>query len=788
MPRSWDDKMNMRVEIFPSEKSKTSGIYEYTEENLRESEDRFYQIFHASSHLMAISTVKEGRIIDFNEAFARLAGYKREEFIGKTTMEYGIWADSQQRDKVLRRLQEEGAVHNLELEARAKDGKLHTLLFSINKIALDCEPHLLSTAVDITDLKNAEKELKESEGKYRELVEKSLQGLAIMQDGRFVFCNGRFAEITGYSVEELQSLSPEQIIEMINVEDRGFIDERRRDQAGGKPVPANYEYRGIKKDGTEIWVEVFSSPIEYGGKPAIQAAFMDITERKKAVEDVQKALDWQKAIFEGSKEAIMISDKNSKIIAANERACQLTGYSREELLNMGAWDLNRTVDPSELDSLCSQILNGEEVLGETQIYTKDGRKIDVEFGHRRISISGEFYIHSIARDISNQKRLEKQLQQAQKMEAIGVLAGGVAHDFNNLLNVIIGYSELALRALASDHPVRRDIEQVIKAGQQATSLTSQLLAFSRKQILQPEILNLNDIIDETNRMLRRLIGEDIEIASITKPDLGFVNADPVQLQQIIMNLAVNARDAMPHGGRLTIETANVEFDEDFVRNHADTKVGRYVMLAISDDGIGMDAATQARIFEPFFTTKGIRKGTGLGLSTVYGIVKQSNGYIFVYSELGLGTTFKMYLPRVEGATAPAAAETKSAKEFRGSETVLVVEDEKAVQALICRVLRERGYNVLEAADGIEAQLIDREYEGEIHLVLTDVILPGISGKDIIAQLKSSRPGVKALYISGYTDKTIVNHGVLDSDVAFLQKPFTTDGLARKVRDVIGHNV
>jgi CheY-like chemotaxis protein len=351
--------------------------------------------------------------------------------------------------------------------------------------------------------------------------------------------------------------------------------------------------------------------------------------------------------------------------------------------------------------------------------------------------------------------------------------------------VINGYSELLLEGVSRDDPRRSDLEQIKQAGQRAASLTSQLLAFSRKQILHPITLNLDDVITEMSTMLRRLIGEDITLVCITHPRLGLVHADQGQIQQIIMNLVVNARDAMPQGGRLTIETANVDLDEDYVRKHAQVSAGPYVMLAISDNGIGMDSKTQARIFEPFFTTKGVSKGTGLGLSTVYGIVKQSNGFIWVYSEPGRGTTFKIYFPRAEGEIAPAATEIKSESEFRGSETVLVVEDEVAVRALACRILQDRGYSVLEAANGMEGLRIAEEHAGDISLVITDVVMPGLGGRELVSQLEAVRPGIKALYISGYTDDAIVRHGILDPDVAFLQKPFTIDGFARKVREAIG---
>jgi nitrogen-specific signal transduction histidine kinase/CheY-like chemotaxis protein len=390
----------------------------------------------------------------------------------------------------------------------------------------------------------------------------------------------------------------------------------------------------------------------------------------------------------------------------------------------------------------------------------------------------------VLRDITEHKQLEAQFMQAQKMEAIGVLAGGVAHDFNNLLNVINGYCELVLEDLAKDNPIYNDIQQIGQAGTRAKSLTSQLLAFSRNQILQPVILDLNDIIDSTNLMLRRLIPEDIDLVIIAQPGLGLIYADPGQIQQILMNLIVNARDAMPQGGKLTIETANVDHDKGYVQSHPVVKVGSYAMLAISDNGVGMDETTKAHLFEPFFTTKGKGKGTGLGLSTVYGIVKQSNGFIWVYSEPGKGATFKIYFPRVEGNVSKLIEQTESEERIRGVETVLITEDESSVRNLVARILRERGYTVLEASNGQNALDIAREYTGEIHLAITDIIMPGMNGRDLGSRLETMRPDLKVLYVSGYTDNAIVHHGILDSGVAFLQKPFTVGDLTRKVREML----
>jgi nitrogen-specific signal transduction histidine kinase/ActR/RegA family two-component response regulator len=390
----------------------------------------------------------------------------------------------------------------------------------------------------------------------------------------------------------------------------------------------------------------------------------------------------------------------------------------------------------------------------------------------------------VLRDITEHKRLQAQFLQSQKMEAIGLLAGGVAHDFNNLLTVIKGYAEVLAEDIDPGDPKRCDVEQILKAGNQAASLTSQLLAFSRKQILQPEILDLNATIRQMSSMLRRLIGEDIDLVTIAHPELGSVNADPVQIQQILMNLAVNARDAMPQGGKLTIEMANAHFDEAYVREHPQTMDGPYVMLAISDNGIGMDAATQARLFEPFFTTKGKGKGTGLGLSTIYGIVKQSGGFIWVYSEQGKGSTFKIYFPRVEGQSPTATIESNVQHKLNVSETVFVVEDEPSVRALTSRILQSRGYAVLEASNGKLALDIAQKHSGEIHMVITDVVMPEMGGKALVSQLKMDRPDIKVLFVSGYADNAIVHHGILDSGIEFLQKPFSSENLLRKVREVL----
>jgi len=442
-------------------------------------------------------------------------------------------------------------------------------------------------------------------------------------------------------------------------------------------------------------------------------------------------------------------------------------------------------------SIITPLIAEDEVIGVLSVQSDDLTEADVPaitaFAHQVAAAWHKANLmQDLQRSLEELERTQDQLVQAQKMEAIGRLAGGVAHDFNNLLTAIIGYSEFLLASFDHGDPRRKDVEEIKKAADQAAALTRQLLAFSRKQVLQLQVLDLNAIISNMEKMLRRLIGEDIELVTVLDPALGRVKADPGQIEQVLMNLAVNARDAMPQGGKLTIETMNAYLDEDYARRHVDVQPGPYVMLAVSDTGVGMDAGTQAHLFEPFFTTKQVGQGTGLGLSTVYGIVKQSNGHIWVYSEPGHGTTFKIYLPMVEEVVELAEERTPvAAISQTGVEAVLLVEDNDDVRDLARRVLLQHGYSVLEARDGEEALLICERHEGPVHLLVTDVVMPGgLSGRQLAERLAALYPGMKVLYMSGYTDNAIVHHGVLGPGMAFLQKPFSPDVLVCKVREVL----
>jgi len=496
--------------------------------------------------------------------------------------------------------------------------------------------------------------------------------------------------------------------------------------------------------------------------------------------------------FENAKDAIYVHDLNGHYIMVNKAGEELIGYSRDEILQMRISDV---VPRSYLDEIHARLkmklTDHSLTIYEVEAIRKDGSRVPIEVSSRLIYENGvPVAVQGSARDITERKRAEEalrasqfQLQQSQKLEAIGQLAGGVAHDFNNMLTAIIGYTDLSLRRVGLENPIRRNLEETKKAAERAASLVRQLLAFSRKQILEPKVLDLNDVVKDMEKMLTRLIGENIKLATKLTDDLGSVKADPCQVEQIIVNLVVNARDAMPRGGKVTIETANITFDHQTVLRHISVKPGEYVMLAVSDTGSGMDQETQRRIFEPFFTTKDVGKGTGLGLSTVYGIVKQSGGNIWVYSEPGLGTMFKVYLPRIDNAGSESI-EKQETVVLRGSETILLVEDEDVVRGLTKNILMQAGYNVLDAKGGEEAIRVCRAHAGPIDLLLTDVVMPEISGKEVADRLQELRPAIHVLFMSGYTDEAIVQHGVLDANVEFIQKPFTWFGLTRKVRDVL----
>jgi two-component system, cell cycle sensor histidine kinase and response regulator CckA len=517
------------------------------------------------------------------------------------------------------------------------------------------------------------------------------------------------------------------------------------------------------------------------GREALEAA-------QRAEETLRASEELYRSLVETSPDAILLIGLDRRVRMANRQALALFGYDATEMIGRDRLEL---IAPESRESggqnWRSVLEAGGTANVEYRVLRKDGSRIDAEVNASLI-VDGRGTsqaVLAVIRDVTARKRLEAQFLQAQKMEAVGRLAGGIAHDFNNLLCVINGYAEMLLSDAGQGQATRQALGEVLKAGERAASLTRQLLVFSRQQVVAPQVLNLNAVVADTERMLRRLIGEDVELTCVMEESLGRVKADAGQVEQVLLNLAVNARDAMPQGGKLTIETMNVELDECYVRTRPNVRPGRYVLLAVSDTGCGMDEATQARIFEPFFTTKEPGKGTGLGLATIFGIVQQASGHLAVYSELGRGTAFKVYLPSVEEAVSagPSSRPGLPAR-LHGNETILLAEDDAAVRAMTRLVLQTHGYTVLEASNGDEALLVSESHAGRIALVISDVVMPGMSGRELVDRLAVLRPAMRALYLSGYTNDAVVRHGVLEAKTAFLQKPFGQDDLPRKVREVL----
>jgi two-component system cell cycle sensor histidine kinase/response regulator CckA len=648
---------------------------------------------------------------------------------------------------------------------------------------------VLWIARDITERKQAEEALHGSEERYRLLFESNPQPMWVydLETLRFLAVNEAAVQHYGYSREEFLAMTVKDIRPPGEVP---ALLELLARPASGLEKAGTWKHR--RKDGSVINVEITSNQLTFASRRAELVLVNDVTERTKTETALRAAEEKYRGIFENAVEGIFQSTAEGKWISANPALAHMLGYESPRELMASVTDIEgQLYVEADSRSEYRRLLEEHGIVRGvvTQLRRKDGSGIWASVSARAIrNASGTLVcFEGSVEDITERKQLEEQLRQSQKMEAVGQLAGGVAHDFNNLLTVINGYSDLTLRRMPAEDPLRRNVEEVIKAGERAASLTRQLLAFSRKQVLRPKVLDLNQTVTEMEKMLRRLIGEDVELRASLGPGLGSVKADPGQIEQVLMNLAINARDAMPHGGKLTIGTENVHLGEEYASQHIAVKPGPYVMLAVSDTGVGMDERTRARIFEPFFTTKGAGKGTGLGLSTVYGIVKQSGGNIWVYSEVGRGTTFKIYLPRVdEGAQAdePSAVAEEG---LEGTETILLAEDEQVVRDLAREVLEMYGYRVLVAADGDAALSTCERHAGPIHLLVTDVVMPTAGGPELSRRLRQSRPEMRVLFMSGYTDDAIVHHGVLDDGVNFIQKPFEPEALARKVREVLGQN-
>ena len=604
-------------------------------------------------------------------------------------------------------------------------------------------------------------------------------------DGKRFFNSLSYQKVLGYSSEELQASSA---FEHIHPDDRERV-KRAAEDALRSGIGKTLDYRLCHKNGMWLVLESTSSVIRSaeGKSEKLLIVNRDITERKRAEEALRRSESDFRSLVEEAPYGIYRASVAGRFLKVNPALQKMLAYEQEQELLKRDLATDIFLHNGEYQRLTEILTRTEEIKDiEVEWKKQDSTPITVRCSGHRINDENGVPAHFevFAEDVTEKRVLERQLRMAQKMEAIGRLSGGVAHDFNNLLGVIIGYSRVIRKALGANNALCEHAVEIEKAGERAASLTKQLLAFSRQQVLTPTVLNLNTLISDMEGMLPRLLGEDIEVALALDPDLGSVKADQSQIEQIIMNLAVNARDAMPTGGRLKIQTANVEIDQAYTRSHTGSTAGIYVLMAVTDTGTGMDKGTLAHIFEPFFTTKELGKGTGLGLATVYGIVKQSNGYIWVDSAVGKGSSFEIYLPRQVGQPAADKPRVDPGEILRGSESILLVEDAEPLRKLAQTFLEGAGFRVLSAANGEEALEAAAHHPATFDLLLTDVVMPGMNGRVLAEQLLARQPGIRVLYMSGYTDSFIAGHGVLEEGIHLLRKPFTEEVLVRKVREVL----
>jgi len=755
-----------------------------TEQALHISLERNSAILRAS--LDAIVTIDhEGKVVDFNAAAQSLFGYSQADVAGKEMSQLIIPPQMRERhrDGLARYLATgEGPILNkrLEMPACRADGTEFLCELTITPIEGEGEPLFTGFMRDITQ----EKTLQDDRARLAAIVEFSIYAIVSKTvDGIIISWNHGAEGLYGYSAKEMigQSISilfgPDHFQEYVEI-----MEAVKK----GVSIPS-YDTVRRRKDGTEVNVSLGISPIKNKQGEVVEASTIshNITEGKDSEEQMR-------LLLESTGEGIYGIDLQGRCTFINHAGATMLNYDPAEVIgqNMHTLIHHHRPDSSPYPVeqcpiyLAMQTQSGVRVRDEV-LWRKDGRSFAAEYSSFPVKKS-EIILGAVVtfQDVTQTKQLEQQFRQAQKMEAVGRLAGGVAHDFNNLLTIISGYSEILLTAVPLDDPNRRFLTEIKRAGERAASLTRQLVAFSRKQILEHKVLDLNAVVAGSEKMVKRLVGEDVDLVTILDPALGHVKTDPGQMEQVVMNLVVNARDAMPQGGKIAIETTNVVLDEIYCDLHPEVEPGRYIMLAVSDNGCGMDEQTKARVFEPFFTTKALGQGTGLGLAMIHGFIKQSGGHVSVHSEPRVGSTFKIFLPEYRGLQPLEKPHPVIEKMPHGSETILLVEDEAGVRAISRHVLQTCGYTVLEAAHGGEAIRLAEKHPGSIHLLLTDVVMPGMGGRLVAERILALKPGAKVLYLSGYTDDAVVRHGVLQSETDFLQKPFTPSALAVKVRQVL----
>lgn len=729
-----------------------------------------------------IFTDTSGIIGYVNRRFTEVTGYTAEEAIGSKPSLVRSGRNPRSVYADMWRTIRAGKMWRGELQNRRKNGELYWDSVSISPIrdANGVVTHFLGCQEDVTDRKIAEGKIRESEERFRQLAE-NMEQVFFVASGtmrQMLYISSGYEHIWGRSCQSLYD-DPQSFIAAIVEEDRERLFATVATmQRGITPPPLEYRIR--RPDGSLRWILVHAAPIKdsTGGVYRLTGTAADVTDRHSAEEALKESETRFRLLTETSFDGIALA-VNGIIHEANQGLADMFGCTVEEAIGRSILDF---VDP-ESHPLVKERMT-QPTVGVYECFGKhaSGRRMILEVAAKSHTFNGQPARITAVRDITERRTLENQFRQAQKMEAVGRLAGGVAHDFNNLLTVIMTYTQMLSEDLEEKDSRRADLDEIQKASAAAASLTGQLLAFSRQQVVEPKHVLLEDVLTGADKMLRRLIGEDIDLVSTFGSDAASVFIDPHQLEQVIVNLAVNARDAMPAGGKLTLETSVVELDEHYTREHWPAVAGCYAMLSVSDTGVGMTDEVKARIFEPFFTTKEVGKGTGLGLATVYGIVKQSNGFIWVYSELGQGTTFKLYFPLVTAAAEKIGVDARQEPK-RGSETILLVEDSPVVRAAAARILQRAGYTVIESPTSKAAIDIAAKKQDRIDLLLTDVVMPEMSGRQVAEQFVQLRPDAKVLYMSGYTDDAVVRHGILQPGIAYLQKPFTGETLTAKVRAV-----
>jgi two-component system, cell cycle sensor histidine kinase and response regulator CckA len=747
------------------------------------AERQFRRLFDNCSDGVLMAELEARTLQYSNPAASRMLGYSAAEL---STMKVDDLCPkgSSPGPAAFEALICQGRAVPTDLECGRKDGTLLSAELTTSAITIAERPLVVIYLRDGTERKHAKLALEASERQYRRLFESAKDGILILgaTSGEILDANPFICSMMGCSREQLLHCHLWEIgpLHDVAASKEAFLEL----QAKGY---VRYEHLPLESyDGRKIDVEFVSNVYPVGDELVIQCNIRDISVRIRA----QAALEMRDRAIQAVSQGILISDAQDPeypIIYASPGFERMTGYSAADALGKNCRFLQGpNTDPSVTAEIRAALQQERACTVELLNYRKDGTPF---WNHLTLSPvhDGAGRLISFVgtqTDVTERRQLESQFLQTQRMEAVGRLAGGIAHDFNNVLSVILSYASVVVDDLKPEDPMRADIEEVGKAGQRATELTQQLLAFSRQQVLRGQVLDLHQVVTGMEKMLRRLLGADTELTILPASELWSIKADLGQIEQIMMNLAVNARDAMPQSGALTIQINNIELTPSYVRAHHEVKPGPYVMLSITDTGIGMDAATQLRAFEPFFTTKEPGMGTGLGLAAVFGIVKQSGGHIWISSELGRGTTFKLYFPMVTGIAQARAPELPVAEYPRASETILLVEDDDQVRALLQNLLRRWGYLVLAAPNGGEALLICEEHQEKIHLLVTDVVLPRMSGGKLAERLAPLRPEMKVLFMSGYANDEVLRHGVQELEVPYLQKPITPLSLSRKVREVL----